>query len=187
VKHGHGPVSSPDREDERFMRQALELARKGLHAGELPIGTVLVLDGRILARAYCADKGERKLHHPELLVLLEGDRRHHDLPERRRMTLYTNLEPCLMCFGAATSCCIGRIVYGLGAPVDGALARIAESSFCTIIDPEYIRPVVVGGVLKPESRALFKAFVAQSIDEHMMSFAARILAADDPGPHAVGL
>jgi len=177
------PIANRDSQDELFMTRALTLARKALLIGQLPIGAALVLDQEVIAEAYCSDKGLRRLHHPELLVLLVCDGRRYDLQERRNMTLYTNLEPCVMCFGAAMSCCVGRIVYGLSAPVDGALSRVSEPGLNRMVDPEYTSPDVVGSVLRHESYTVFEAFVAQWTDPSMVSFAKRILAANAEDPY----
>jgi len=158
------------------MRRALVLAGKGIEAGELPIGVVVVLDSKIIAEAYCSDKGLKKLHHPELLVLLDVDGRGYSLRERQSMTLYTTLEPCVMCYGAVLSCCVGRIVFGLDAPIDGALARIGGPTLAEAHHPEYQRPEVIGNVLSNESRVLFEAFIDQSIDSAMTAFAERVVA-----------
>jgi tRNA(adenine34) deaminase len=164
--------------DEKFMRLTLELAKRSLKAGELPIGAIVASENAIIAEAYCSDKRRRMLEHPEVLALIAADMKTPSVQERRRMTLYTNLEPCMMCLGAAMSFCIGRIVYGIAAPADGAVMRLAEVSFGNATYPEYEMPAIVGGVMRDESRALFRAFIAKSTDDSMVTFARGILGAD---------
>jgi tRNA(adenine34) deaminase len=161
---------------DRFMKLALGLAERGLMAGELPIGAILVLKGDVIAEACCSDKRRSMLAHPELLALSIADRKHPSLQERRQTTLYTNLEPCLMCLGAAMSFCAGQIVYGADAPADGAVTRLSQMSFEDATYPEYTMPAVVGGVLRDESRALFRAFIGKSTDRTLISFANGVLA-----------
>src|SRR5579883_2862909 len=112
-------------EAEHFMREALKVAREGLEAGELPIGAVVVLDGKVIASAHTREKAEgRLLVHADLLALEEADRL-TPFPRRRRDTkLFVNLEPCLMCLGAAMSFFVGEIYYGLESPSDGAVELV---------------------------------------------------------------
>jgi tRNA(adenine34) deaminase len=162
--------------DEYFMRLALELAERGLAAGELPIGSVLVMKDDVIAEAYCSEKRERMLAHAELLTLIKADMKHPTLQRRRQMTLYTNLEPCVMCLGAAMSFCVGKIVYGINAPADGAATRLSEVSFGHATYPDYRMPIITSGVLKDESQTLFQAFIEKSRDGAMVSFSTGILA-----------
>ena len=164
--------------DEHFMRLALELAKKGLVAGELPIGCVLVMKNAVIAEAYCSEKRERMLAHAELLALIMADMRYPSVQQRLQMTLYTNLEPCVMCLGAAMSFCVGTIVYGISAPADGAAARLSKVSFGNATYPDYRMPTIIGGVLKDESRSLFQAFIKKSKDEAMVSFSRGIVGSD---------
>lgn len=163
---------------ETFMRLALELAGRALMSGELPIGAILVLKGDVIAEAFCSDKRRSMLAHPELMAFGQVDRQHPTLHERRQMTLYTNLEPCLMCLGAAMSFCAGQIVYSVDSPADGAATRLAKVSFGDGTYPEYRMPTIVGGVLMEESRALFQAFIRRSTDRTLISFAEGVLGSD---------
>lgn len=163
---------------EKFMSLTLELAKRSLLAGQLPIGAIVVSESAVIAEAYCSDKRRRMLEHPELLALIAADMKAPSVQDRRRMTLYTNLEPCMMCLGAAMSFCVGRIVYGVAAPADGAVLRLAEISFGNITYPEYEMPAIVGGVMRNESRSLFRAFIEKSTDYSMVAFARGILGAD---------
>lgn len=143
-----------------FMREALKVAAEGLEKGELPIGAVVVLDGQVIARAHTAERAEqRMLVHAELLALLEADTLVRGARKRANVMLFTTLEPCLMCMGAAMSFFLGQIYYALEAPSDGAVAlahqwRRKEEDF-----PAYRVPSVEGGLLRQESLDLFKAYV----------------------------
>ena len=157
------------------MRRALDLAGQGLVVGELPIGAIVVMKNEVIAEAYCSDKQQRMLAHPELLALIKADMKNPPVQQRRQMTLYTNLEPCVMCLGAAISFCVGTIVFGINAPADGAVKRLSELSFGGATDPDYRMPVVVSGVLRDESRSLFQAFIEKSRDQALVGFARNIV------------
>ncbi|QBD76596.1 nucleoside deaminase [Ktedonosporobacter rubrisoli] len=145
---------------EHFMQEALKVAAEGLEKGELPIGAVVVLDGQVIARAHTAERAERRmLVHAELLALLKADELVSGTRKRANVTLFTTLEPCLMCMGAAMSFFLGRIYYALEAPGDGAVSlahqwRRKEENF-----PAYRVPSIEGGLLRQESLELFKAYV----------------------------
>jgi len=139
------------------MRQTLALADQALQRGELPIAALVVLDGAVIAQAHTAEVAEgRLLVHAELLALEQADRLKPFPGRRRDVVLYTNLEPCLMCLGAAMSFMLGTIVYALESPSDGATGLVQswqrdEESFAG-----YQVPEIRGGLLRQESIALFK-------------------------------
>ena len=160
------------------MKLVLELARRSLTTGELPIGAIVVSENDVIAEAYCSDKRRRMLAHPELQALIAADMQAPRVQDRRRMTLYTNLEPCVMCLGAAMSFCVGRVVYGLDSPADGGVIRLSQLPFGNVTYPEYEMPAIVGGVMSDESRSLFRAFVARSTDSPMVTFARGVLGPD---------
>lgn len=146
---------------ERFMRRALTLATRALDEGELPIAAVVTLGDRILAEATTAEVREgRLLVHAELLALDAADRLRPFPGRRREVTLYTTLEPCLMCLGAAMSFHVGEVCYALESPSDGAVALARSWVRDEAAMPAYRLPEVVGGVLRRESIALFARYVA---------------------------
>lgn len=142
------------------MRQALALAETAIERGEMPIAAIVVLDGRIIAGAHTAERREgRLLVHAELFALEQADRLKPFPGNRREAVLYTNLEPCLMCLGAAMSFQLGAIYYALESPSDGAVAMVQgwqrdEASF-----PGYRVPAITGGLLREESIRLFQQWI----------------------------
>lgn len=148
---------------DHFMREALKVARAGLEAGELPIGAVVVLGDKIIASAYTREKAEgRLLVHADLLALEEADRI-SPFPGRRRDTrLFVNLEPCLMCLGAAMSFFVGEIYFGLESPSDGAVSLVQKWIRREEDFPAYRVPKITGGILRGESIALFHEYVARN-------------------------
>ena len=144
-----------------FMQAALQVATEGLKNGELPIGAVVVLNNQIIARAYTTERTERRLLvHAELRALLEADHLSPFPGRRSDVALFTTLEPCLMCMGAAMSFFLGKIYYALEAPGDGATALVAGWQRKDEDFPAYRVPVVESGLLRQESLDLFKAYVA---------------------------
>lgn len=146
---------------EYFMQQALVQAEKGLANGEFPIGAVVVLNDEIIAAAHTAETArQRLLVHAELLALELADKLHPFPGKRRDVQLYTNLEPCLMCLGAAMSFFLGKIYFALEAPGDGAVAMAKGWQRREADFPAYRLPEIYGGILRAESLALFQRYVA---------------------------
>ena len=148
---------------ERYMHQTLALAAEALELGEFPIAAIVVLDDRIIARGTTSEKREsRFLGHAELVALEAADRMDLSFDERRAARLFTTLEPCLMCMGAAMSFFLGEIHYSLESPADGAVDLVQGWARREVDMPGYRVPRVVGGLLREESIRLFRMYVAQS-------------------------
>ena len=111
---------------DEFMAAALKEAKQGLAEGGIPIGSVLVLDGRIVGRGHNrrVQKGSPILH-AEMDAIENAGRR--PASDYRRSTLYTTLFPCDMCAGTALLYKIPRIVIGEDKAIRGEL------------DPDYLR------------------------------------------------
>ena len=98
--------------DESFLRQALDLAREAGCAGEIPVGAVVVMDGTIVGRGRNSPIATHDpTAHAEILALREAAavRRNYRL---NGATVYTTLEPCVMCAGALVAARVGRLVFG---------------------------------------------------------------------------
>lgn len=151
--------------DEKWMLAALGQAREGLRSGELPIGAVVVSGGEIVGRAHTLERAERRfLVHAELLALDEADRRSGW--DRRSSTLYTTLEPCLMCLGAAATTMVGRVVFALPSTSDGAARLAQEWELARSDDLLHVKlPIITGGVGRADAEALFAEFVEQRADD----------------------
>jgi tRNA(adenine34) deaminase len=137
------------------MRVALEQARLGLAAGEVPVGAVLVIDGRIIARA--CNQPIRALDptaHAEVLVLREAARaiRNYRLTEA---TVYVTVEPCLMCVGALVHARVREVVYGTAEPKTGALVSAVKALESPGLNHRF---AVTAGVLDDECRAIIQEF-----------------------------
>lgn len=144
-------------DDEAWMAEALREARRGLAAGEVPVGAVVVVDGRVVARAHNAPiTMTDPTAHAEVLALRAAGRElgNYRLPGA---TLYVTLEPCVMCCGALVHARIARLVYGADDPKAGAVVsrfRVLEDAGLNH------RVAVTGGVRAAEAAALLHAFFA---------------------------
>jgi tRNA(adenine34) deaminase len=145
--------------DERFMSEALAVARRGLDQGEMPIGAVVVVDDQVVAAAHTKEKTlGRLLVHAELLALDAADQ---VVGQRRQQAkLYATLEPCLMCLGAAFTARIGTVVYALESRADGGCAAFMawDRTRDAARTPGYLVPEIRGGVLRTEAAQLFREY-----------------------------
>lgn len=110
--------------DEFYMDAALEQARQAAELGEVPVGAVVVWDGKIVGVGYNRRETDKNaLAHAEISAIdmacktLHGWRLH-------RATLYVTLEPCPMCAGAIINARIKRVVYGTSDPKAGAMGSV---------------------------------------------------------------
>lgn len=148
-------MSRAESADVRWMRRALRLARRASKAGEVPVGAVLVGDGKVLgAGANVPVRSADPTAHAEILALRRGARRlaNYRLPDT---TLYVTLEPCPMCAGAAIYARIARVVYAAADPRAGS----AGSVFRLLDDPRLNhRVAVTSGIEAKAAGALLQEF-----------------------------
>lgn len=137
------------------MQAALEQARLGLAAGEVPIGAVLVADGAIVARGYNQPiAAVDPTAHAEIVVLRAAAR----AAGNYRLTdavLYVTVEPCLMCVGALVHARVREVVYGAAEPRTGALVSAVRGLDLPGLNHRF---AVTGGVLEGECRGLMQQF-----------------------------
>jgi tRNA(adenine34) deaminase len=140
-----------------FMDQALDEARKAEAAGEVPIGCVIVRDGRMIAAAGNRTIADRDpTAHAEMLAIRQAAR----ALGSERLTdcdLYVTLEPCAMCAAAISFARIRRLYYGAPDPKGGAVEHgvlFFESRTC------HHRPEVYGGISERETADLLRGFFA---------------------------
>ena len=111
-------------DDTRFMDLALDEADRAAAGGEVPVGAVIVLDGRVIAHGHNASIGQRDpTAHAEIAALRAAarERGNYRLPG---VTLYTTVEPCVMCCGAMIHARVARLVYGAADPKAGAVESL---------------------------------------------------------------
>jgi tRNA(adenine34) deaminase len=138
-----------------FMDDALSEARAAEAAGEVPVGCVIVRDGKVIARAANRTLTDRDpTAHAEMVAI----RRAAASIGSERLTdcdLYVTLEPCAMCAGALSFARIRRLYYGAADPKGGAVdngVRFFASPTC------HHRPEVYGGIGESKAGALLKEF-----------------------------
>jgi tRNA(adenine34) deaminase len=158
-----------DARDIHWMRKALEEAKLAMKEGELPIAAILVSDDVELARAQ-TQTGRRKsmAAHGELFALLDAGAK--VFTAKHPLTIYTTLEPCLMCIGAAMQCQVDRIVYAMPAGPDGG-SRFASSITAAGQKP----PKIQGGILIKEAVLLMKKFVKENPNHFGVGYAKALL------------
>jgi tRNA(adenine34) deaminase len=148
-------VTTSSKLDDHFMRDALDEARRGATAGEVPVGAVVVVGGEIVGRAHNAPIAlVDPTGHAEILALREAAAKVGNY-RLTGATLYATVEPCVMCCGAAVNARITRVVYGARDPKAGAV----ESLYRLLDDARLNHRVeAVGGVLADESATLLREF-----------------------------
>jgi len=137
------------------MREALDEARRGAAAGEVPVGAVVVMDGAIVGRAHNAPiaLADPTAHAEVLALRMAGEKRGNY--RLTGATLYATVEPCPMCCGAALHARVARVVYGARDPKAGAV----ESLYRLLDDARLNhRVAATGDVLGDEAARLLSAF-----------------------------
>ena len=141
--------------DEHFMQQALRQAQIAFEEDEVPVGAVVVINGKIIARGYNqVEKLNDPTAHAEIIALTSAFNNLGSkyLPEA---TIYVTVEPCVMCAGALYWSKVGRVVYGASDEKNGYL-RVA-----TEVSPFHPKTTILRGVLAEECGDLMKAFFRQ--------------------------
>ena len=141
-------------ETEKYMKAALRLAKKAADEGEVPVGAVVVCEGKIVGRGRNRRETRKNaLHHAEIEAIekacrkLGGWRLH-------KCDLYVTLEPCPMCAGAIINARIKTVFYGAPDPKAGSCGTLTN-----LFDLPYNhQPMVVAGVLEEECAEILKAF-----------------------------
>jgi tRNA(adenine34) deaminase len=143
--------------DSDFMKMALVQAEHALSAGEFPVGCVVAYPHRVLVtgvRQGTAGNGENEVDHAEIVALRRLSLVEEKI-DKRQITLYCTMEPCLMCYGAILLSGIERIVYAYEDVMGGGTACDLNS-----LTPLYksCHMALVAGVSRLESLALFKTY-----------------------------
>ena len=141
--------------DEDYMRLALEEAEASYAKDEVPVGAVLVVDDRVIAKAHNSkEETNDPTAHAELMVIREGARKNSEW-RMADATLYVTKEPCVMCAGAMINARLGRLVYGCKDERFGAV----NSRHQLLHEPSLNHEVrVVPGVLEEQCAEILKKF-----------------------------
>lgn len=140
--------------DEYFMKRALELAGMAADLGEVPVGAVVVMDGKIISEAYNRRETDKNaLYHAETIAIdaackkLGGWRLH-------QCELYVTLEPCPMCAGAIINSRIKRVIIGARDSKAGCFGSLVNLNFY----PFNHKPEIIFGVCEREAVGLLQIF-----------------------------
>ena len=141
--------------DIKFMKLAIAEAKIAASIGEVPIGAVLVKDNKVIAKAHnLKEKQHDATNHAEILLIQKASKTTKNW-RLLNTTLYVTLEPCAMCASAIQQARIGRVVYALKDPNNGAI----ESGVKLYKQKSMNKPpVITSGVLENESKKLLKSF-----------------------------
>lgn len=151
-------IDSIESEDRHWMSEALSLALRAIDENEVPIGAVVVKDGKIVGSGWNRNIGlNDPSAHAEIMALREAGATlgNHRLPG---CSLYVTLEPCPMCAGAMIHARLARVVYGADDPKTGAAGGV----FDLLGNPAHNHQVqVTGGCMAEESSLLLRDFFRQ--------------------------
>ena len=142
-------------EQERYMKEAIRQAKKAAAIGEVPIGCVIVYEGKIIARGYNRRKTDKNtLAHAELQAIKRASKRLGDW-RLEGCAMYVTLEPCQMCAGALVQARITEVVIGCMNPKAGCAGSILN----LLEMPQFNHQVkVTRGVLEEECSTILKDF-----------------------------
>lgn len=141
--------------DQFFMKQALKLAKKAYDQHEVPVGCVIVQNGKIIARSYNQrHTTKNSLDHAELIAIKKASKKLNQwiLDD---CEMYVTLEPCLMCAGAILQSRIKRLIYATSEPKFGSCGSVIN----VIENKTFNHQVLLTrDVLEEESKTLLKTF-----------------------------
>ena len=141
--------------DELWMEEAMRSARRALEAGEVPVGAVVVYEGRVIARGWNRNLTDNDpTAHAEIIALREAG---NQLGNYRLADceLFATIEPCAMCAGALVHARVRRLVYGADDPKAGAVHSVLE----VINHPSLNHKMEIrGGVLAGKSAEILQEF-----------------------------
>lgn len=144
-------------EHEKYMNLALDMAEKAKKKDEVPVGAIIVHNGKVIAKAYNTRETKKDpLGHAEILVIQKASRK---LGGWRLLdcTLYVTLEPCPMCAGAIINSRIDHVVFGAYDPKAGAMGSLYDLAEGKLNH----KPVVTGGVLQQKCANFLKTYFSE--------------------------
>ena len=144
--------------DEHFMREALRMANSAFKADEVPVGAVVVREGKIIGRAHNqVELLKDATAHAEMLALTQAEAAVGDW----RLTdcdLYVTKEPCAMCAGALVHTRVRRVIFGCADPAGGAAGSVINLLQMPTLNH---RCDIAVGVLENECAAILQDFFRQ--------------------------
>ncbi len=148
-------IENSEKTHEKYMKDALRLARKAYALGEVPIGCVIVYEGKIIGRGYNRRKTDKNtLSHAEIIAIKKASKTMGDW-RLEGCTMYVTLEPCQMCAGAIVQARIPEVYMGCMNPKAGCAGSILN----ILQMPEFNHQVATtAGVLEEECSQILKSF-----------------------------
>jgi tRNA(adenine34) deaminase len=140
---------------EEFMEAAIEEAGRALAGGEVPIGAVIVIDDRIVARAFNQPIGAVDPTAHAEVVALRAAAKHAGNYRLTDATVYVTVEPCLMCVGALVHARVRELVYGAAEPKSGAIVSTMRALESAGLNHRF---AVTAGVLEERCRDVVRQF-----------------------------
>lgn len=141
------------------MKEALKQASKAYQNGDIPVGAVIVKDGKIIARAYNRkNKNKNPLHHAEIIAIDKACKEVGDF-RLEGCEMYITKEPCVMCFGAILSARIDKVYYGASDLKYGIVAKADDIAFNHKCE-------WVGGIMAEQCREMLSKFFKQLRENH---------------------
>lgn len=142
-------------EDEKFMTAALKESEKAAAKGEIPVGCVIVLEGKIIARGHNLRESKNDpTAHAEVVALRKAGKKTGSW-RLTGATVYVSCEPCPMCAGALVLARVKRVVFGCKDPKAGALESLYQVGQDQRLNHQF---EVAGGMLERECRAQLSGF-----------------------------
>jgi len=147
--------------DDRHMNLALEGAVKAMEEGNLPIGALLLINGKVIDtnRNNQINNSDYYSHAESLLIGKHASKIKEASKGEEKIELFTTLEPCLMCFGTAVHNRINRIVYACPDPLAGVTSINAPTEWYRKRWPE-----IVGGIQRDRAYDLFTSYMENHQD-----------------------
>ncbi len=142
--------------EEKFMREAIKAAKRGLKQGEVPIGAVIVYEGKVVASGYNRRaKLQLASAHAEMMAIDRACKKFHSWRLPEGCELYVTLEPCPMCMGACLNARVDKVFFGAYEQKGRSLtAALAEANLLNH------KTEVVGGVAEDKCSTLLTSFFA---------------------------
>jgi tRNA(adenine34) deaminase len=148
-------IQLPDVDHDDYMRLALGQAAKARDAGEVPVGAIVVAEGRVVGEGFNQPiSAHDPTAHAEIMALRAAAAALGNY-RLTNATMYVTVEPCLMCVGAMVHARIGLVVFGAPEPKAGAIQSMTRAHELAGLNH---RLDALGGVLEPESRELLQSF-----------------------------
>ena len=146
---------------EEVVALALDVAERGLAAGEMPVGAVVLSGDLVLGSAFTQERAlGRRIVHADLLAMQQADLTLGFTRPAEPLTLAVNLEPCLMCVGAAITHGVQRVYYALESPNDGGVGLLSAWN-PSIEQPFFSKPTDIrAGLYRARSQDLFHRYAA---------------------------